>query len=304
MTPNPGTLFLTAIAASIVSVMRILITGATGNVGQGITQRLESRHKLVLHDLGPFETKHPYFQGDVQVGDRLVKAAEGCDLIVHLPAWHGIHMAAKSEVDFWRLNVNGTFWMFQAAVQQGVKKVVYLSSCAWYNHYEKYGFTKVIGEELCEYYWRNHQIRYIALRPGGFTPWGKDFIRYGQRFFTIGVDRRDVLEAIELAVENTSITNDSFPIMPDNPFSKADLRDWTRDALAVLERHVPGSAALVRKYNLDVTDPPRVHDIARTRELLGWQPKHHLLTFLEELKQLDASGGIGQVECDYPVFVF
>ena len=284
--------------------MKILITGATGNVGQGVTERLRTRHSLVLHDLGSFETDLPYFQGDIQTGDRLVKAAEGCEMIIHLPAWHGIHMRAKSEVDFWRLNVDGTFWMFQAAVQQGVKKVVYLSSGAWHNRYEKYGFTKVIGEELCEYYWRNHQIRYIALRPGGFTPWGSDFLKYGQRFLTIGVDRRDVLDAVELAVENPSITNDSFPIMPDNPFSADELREWERDPLAVLERRVPGSARLVRQYGLDVSNPPRVHDIEKTKRLLGWQPRYHLLTFLEELKRLDAEGRVDQVRCDYPVFPY
>lgn len=284
--------------------MKILITGATGNVGQGITERLRGRHELVLHDLGAFETEFPYFQGDIQTGDRLVKAAEGCEMIVHLPAWHGIHMRAKSEVDFWRLNVDGTFWMFQAAVQQQVRKVVYLSSCAWYNRYEKYGFTKVVGEELCEYYWQNHQIRYIALRPGGFTPWGKDFIKYGQRFMTIGVDRRDVLDAIELAVENQTITNDSFRIMPDDPLSDDERRDWAGDPLAVLERHVPGSAALVRKYKLNVDQPPTTHDIEKTKKLLGWQPKYHLLTFLEQLKHLDETGQIHDVQCDYPVFPY
>jgi nucleoside-diphosphate-sugar epimerase len=156
--------------------MKILLTGATGNVGRGMTQRLrEAGHELVLYDVNRLPDEElfrdlEFIQGDAQQGIGLDRAAQGCDLILHTPAWHGIHWGAKTEVDFWRLNVDGTFWMFQAAQAAGIKRVVFLSSQAWHGHYDKYGFTKVIGEELCEYNRRSHGISYVAIRPADFTP--------------------------------------------------------------------------------------------------------------------------------------
>ncbi len=251
---------------------------------------LRDRHELVLYDLHPIESEFCTIQGDIQTGDRLELAAEGCDLIVHTPAWHGIHMKDRTDAEFWRLNVDGTFWMFQAAVQQRVQKVIYLSSIAWNNTYEKYGFTKIVGEQLCEYYWRNHQIRYIALRPGGFTPWTR-FVQYGERFFTIGVDRRDVLDGIVLAIGDQTLTNDHFILMQDLPLTDSELGEWAADPGKVLGRHVPGAAELAGKYRIDLSKAPRRHDIERTKRVLKWKPKYNLITFFRELKEWDARGG-------------
>jgi nucleoside-diphosphate-sugar epimerase len=143
--------------------MRILVTGAGGNIGKGLAPRLQALgHSLVLSDVNRIDTGDiPFVQLDIQHGFGLDKAAEGCDMIVHLPAWHGIHWRDKTEMDFWRLNVGGTFNAFQAARANEIKRVVFLSSTAWYGHYDKYGFTKRIGEELCEYNRRNHGVRYV-----------------------------------------------------------------------------------------------------------------------------------------------
>ena len=61
--------------------------------------------------------------------------------------------------------MDGTFYVFDAARHHKVPKVVYLSSMVWYFGDSKYGFTKVVGEQICEYFHKNHDIRYVALRP-------------------------------------------------------------------------------------------------------------------------------------------
>ncbi|RYG34424.1 NAD(P)-dependent oxidoreductase, partial [bacterium] len=123
--------------------MKILVTGAGGNIGRGVVPKLLDRgHEVVLSDLNRLETNLPFFQFDVQQGFGLERAAEGCDLILHTPAWHGIHWNQKTEADFWRLNVDGAFWAFQAARSAGVSRFVFLSSQSWHGHYDKYGFTK------------------------------------------------------------------------------------------------------------------------------------------------------------------
>ncbi|MDQ3900742.1 MAG: NAD(P)-dependent oxidoreductase, partial [Actinomycetota bacterium] len=70
--------------------MRVLITGAGGNLGAGLTERLADRHDLRLADIVPIETRQPFVQLDVRNGEQYIDAAAGVDLIVHTPAWHGI----------------------------------------------------------------------------------------------------------------------------------------------------------------------------------------------------------------------
>lgn len=284
--------------------MKILITGATGNVGRGMTEILRGRHDVVLHDLGPYETDLPYFQGDLQVGQNIFRAMQGCDVVVHTPAWHGIHSRTRTRQDFWRLNVDGTHHVFDAAVECGVKKVVFLSSTAWYGHYDKYGFTKVIGEEICEYFWRNHQIRYAAMRPAAFVPFrdgvvgAQDMIR---RFINADPDRRDVLECVRLAVENEGYTNDWFHILSQHPFGAEEVARWEGDAVGVLEGRAAGARKLVEKYKLSLAFKLREADIAKTKSVLGWQPKHDLVSFMKELILLDSGPGLETLKCDYPL---
>lgn len=296
--------------------MRILLTGASGNVGKGIAQRLrDAGHDLVLHDLSrlpetaPF-TDLPQVQGDAQIGDGFVQAAQDCDLILHTPAWHGIHWRAKTEADFWRLNVDGTFWMFQAAVAAGIKRVVFLSSQAWHGHYDKYGFTKVIGEELCEYNRRNHGIRYVSIRPADFTPWGDDFGRYGARLLYGGVDREDVLDCIQRAVEKLSQTlpegSEAEAIIVNavrpNAFTPEQIENWEADPIATCGRIFPDSRSLIEKYNIDITRKPGLSDLGEGAAAIGYTPQRHFGTFLDELRRLDAEGGeaaIKAVRCEY-----
>src|SRR5690242_4598646 len=88
--------------------VRILLTGAGGNIAKGVAPKLlDLGHELVLSDVvrpEGLDEGVPFFQIDVQDGFGLDKAAEGCDLIVHTPAWHGIHWRSQTEIDFWRLN--------------------------------------------------------------------------------------------------------------------------------------------------------------------------------------------------------
>ncbi len=296
--------------------MQILITGASGNVGKGMVARLRAAgHDLVLSDLNrlpdsePFEGL-PFVQGDAQIGEGFERAARGCNLILHTPAWHGVHWRAKTEADFWRLNVDGTFWMFQAATAVGVKRVVFLSSQAWHGPYDKYGFTKVIGEELCEYNRRNHQVRYVAIRPADFTPWGDNFGHYGSRLLHGGVDREDVLDCIERSVETLSaempegkeaegiVVNAVRP----NAFTAEQIADWEADPQAACESLFPGSKALIEKYNINITRQPGLSDLGEGAAVIGYAPQRHFGTFLDELKRLDAEGGEAAVQarrCEY-----
>jgi nucleoside-diphosphate-sugar epimerase len=297
--------------------MRILITGAGSNVGKGIIPRLRAAgHNLVLSDLNRLPDAEPFaglpfVQCDVQHGFGLERAVQGCDLVLHLPAWHGIHWGQKTEVDYWRLNVNGTFYALQAAKEEGVRRFVFLSSQAWHGHYDKYGFTKRVGEELCEYQRRNHGMRYVAIRPADFTPWGDDYInRYGARLLYGGVDREDVLDcvqrSIEALVKDLPAGNEAQGLVVNavrpNAFTAEQIADWEADPIAACERTFPGSGKLVEKYGIRIERKPGMADLGDGAAAIGYVPTRHFGTFLEDLRRRDAGGGteaVRAVRCPY-----
>lgn len=274
--------------------MRILVTGAGGNIGRGLVPRLVAAgHDVVLSDVNRIDHGDlPFHQLDIQHGFGLEKAAEGADMLIHLPAWHGIHWGQKTEADYWRLNVDGTFWAFQAARSQGISRVVFLSSTAWYGHYDKYGFTKRIGEELCEYNRRNQGTRYVAVRPNDLTPWGEDWLNgYGTRLLYGGVDREDVLDCVALAAERLvrPLEGDAEGIIVEAlkppTFTEADVADWESNPEAAFARLFPGYEDLVEIYGLRIQRKPSPSGSRLGWDEIGYVPSRHYGTFLAELRQ-------------------
>ena len=269
--------------------MRVLITGANGNLATGLVERIRARHTLRLADLVPLETTHEFVQLDVRQAQQYIAAAEGVDLIVHAPAWHGIHLRTRSEREFWELNVDGTFNLFQAAVANHVPRVVWISSVSVHNRDNIYGFSKVVGEELCQFYCRAHGIRCTMLRPADFTPY-RDRKHYGERLLRGGVDRRDVHQAAALAVDNETITCAAFPVLRADPWTPDEVELWRQDPMAVLEHYVPQAHQLVATYGLQLPERIDVPDISATRSALGYQPEHNFVSFLRELAEREQTG--------------
>jgi hypothetical protein len=282
--------------------MRILITGAASNTGRGLIGRLAKKHELVLTELNVLPEEalfkgHEFFQCDIQAGIGLERAAVGCDLLIHLPAWHGIHLPLKTDVDYWRLNIDGTFLAFEAARQAGVKRFVYLSSQAWHGHYERYGFTKRIAEELCEYNRVNYGVSYVAVRPFAFLPW-RSYAGFGNDLLYGGVDREDVLDCVVKSVEwlakpHKESRGGHVDAVRHDPYDETMLKDWTKNPLARLEAIFPGSRELVKKYEMNIQTKPMVQragqgDLAAT---IGYKPSRHFGTFIKELRKLDAKIG-------------
>lgn len=275
--------------------MRILITGAGGNLGRGLVSRLneQGRHQLVLSDLRrPTDLPESveFHQLDIQVGIGLETALRDCDVLVHLPAWHGIHSSSRSEADFWRLNVDGTFWALQAALANDVRRCVFLSSQSWHNHYEKYGFTKRVGEELLAYHHEQHGLSYVAIRPHDFTPWNGDWPqRYGARLLYGGVDRDDVLDSVLAAVDHVESVPDAALVLDatrPNVFSAEQVEGWAEDPAGRLDTIFPGALEAVQRYGLDVSRTPElVPDGGRAET--GYAPSRHFGTFLQQLTSLE-----------------
>lgn len=144
---------------------KILVTGGTGSFGKKFIETVYkkypdvarvvvySRDELKQYEMAqayPLE-KYPnlrFFIGDVRDGDRLKRACEGIDLIVHAAALKHVPIAEYNPMECVNTNILGAENVINAALDCGVKKVVALSTdkaCAPIN---LYGATKLCSDKL------------------------------------------------------------------------------------------------------------------------------------------------------------
>jgi nucleoside-diphosphate-sugar epimerase len=272
--------------------MRIVITGAGGNIGRGIAARLRTAgHDLVLSDLPGTPDLDPAAESvpaDVRDPGALDAALAGADLLVHLPAFHGVHVAGHSEQEFWRLNIDGTWNALQAAAQAGVRKALWLSSQAIHDPWGQYGFTKAIGEQLLEYHRRNHELSFVAIRPANLTPWTDFAHDYGLGLLTGRVDREDVLDAIEAGIRWLAEHEGELVIdatVPDS-FTDDDLAGWSADPVGTIDRVFPGAREQIERFGLAV--PPDAPHRPNTggRAESGYAPTRHFGAWVAEVAGL------------------
>jgi nucleoside-diphosphate-sugar epimerase len=221
--------------------MKILLTGATGYIGQAFLK--EFGHKYSVRVLGRTSVQGSleFIKGDMRAYADVLNAAAGVDVIVHLAAFApDVKQGVRNE-DFFDYNVKGTFNILQAAVDSKVKRVVYASSiCAvGYEGLElpikedakpnpsdgMYGFSKYLGEELCEYYSKWYGISALCLRTATVVP--KHAIVFPPDPDTPNwygyVDIRDVICAFDLAINAKGIKHGVFHINAENSVMKYDI---------------------------------------------------------------------------------
>ncbi|WP_219837274.1 NAD(P)-dependent oxidoreductase [Paenibacillus sp. R14(2021)] len=259
--------------------MKILITGASGNVGSGASEALQQQHEVRLSDAMQLAVSLPFFPADVREQGALDAASEGVDTIIHTPAWHGIHMGTHSEQEFYDLNVTGTFQMFQSAVRNNVRRVVWLSSMSVYGT-DFYAYTKKLGEQLCQFYHDEHGIEVIMLRPADFTPY-RDLRHYGERLLHGGVDRRDVIQAVAAAV-NSPHPFGAYHLVRHDPFTEEDVKAYAASPVDAWDKLYPGAKRVIEKYQM--TPPAQIQpmDLTKERDELGYRPRYNFGTFIQE----------------------
>lgn len=292
--------------------MRVLITGAGGNLGRVLAPALvEKGHEPILLDYRKIDTPYPFIQADIRDPEAMQLAARNIDAIVHAAALHGIHLPHYEPDDFWKLNVSGTYNVYQAALKNNIKKIVFCSSIDVYgdgipakagayalgsenlpllpNHI--YGFTKKIGEEIAGFYFRKHGIHTISLRLGMFVA-ASDLVLYGFRLLSGGVDERDVSAAVLLALENKEIEFDFFNIVSDVPFTVDDAYELFSHPRKVLESFYPGANEIFEQNGINVEENMAMWENTywsnqKAKKALGFDPQYNFAGFLQALKESD-----------------
>jgi UDP-glucose 4-epimerase len=289
--------------------MKILITGARGNFPTALIPRLaREKHTLVLFDLEPMSAPENAVsvQGDIRDAGLLTHAMRDCDAVIHAVAYHGNASGSRNYEDYYSVNVTGTQNVLRAMLLNGVKSLVFSSSEVVYGDGMRgvrvmnenvpcipthiYPLTKVLCEEMCQFYARKHGLHIAILRYGCFVP--ADWRTAGMGRLNNWLDREDVASANELAlgaVAAEAFSCETFVIHCAKPFVDNDWPGLETDPEKVIEYYWPGANALLAEHDLRV---PHIHtrfDISKAVTMLGYDPQHNFEQFLDRLRKSDRS---------------
>jgi UDP-N-acetylglucosamine 4,6-dehydratase (inverting) len=147
---------------SIFAGSSILITGGTGSFGKAFLTRVLEAHDparvavFSRDELKQYEMRQTYgddprirfFIGDIRDRDRLQMAMHGVDYVVHAAALKQVDTAEYNPMEFVKTNILGSENVMLAAIDEGVKKVVALSTDKASSPVNLYGATKLTADKL------------------------------------------------------------------------------------------------------------------------------------------------------------
>ncbi len=142
----------------------ILITGGTGSFGKKCTEIILKRYKpgrLIIFSRDEFkqfemaqqfpESKYDcmrYFIGDVRDKERVYRAFQGVDYVIHAAALKQVPAAEYNPFEAVKTNIVGAQNVINVAIDQKVKKVIALSTDKAANPINLYGATKLCSDKL------------------------------------------------------------------------------------------------------------------------------------------------------------
>lgn len=161
----------------------ILVTGGTGSFGQTFVPMTLARfnpRKIIIFsrdEMKQWEMAKDYtnderirfFIGDVRDKDRLYRALDGVDYVVHAAATKIVPTAEYNPFECIKTNINGAMNLIDACIDKGVKRVVALSTDKASSPINLYGATKLASDKLFvagNAYSGEHGSRFAVVRYG------------------------------------------------------------------------------------------------------------------------------------------
>ena len=141
----------------------ILITGGTGSFGNtfvSMTLKKYNPRKIIIYSRDEMkqwnmaknfqgDDRVRFFIGDVRDKERLHRALDGVDYVVHAAAAKIVPTAEYNPFECIKTNVNGAMNLIDACIDSGVKRLVALSTDKASQPVNLYGATKLCSDKVC-----------------------------------------------------------------------------------------------------------------------------------------------------------
>ncbi|HKL30330.1 MAG TPA: NAD-dependent epimerase/dehydratase family protein [Natrialbaceae archaeon] len=300
---------------------KILVTGATGQIGSELTPALREKYghdAVIASDIQqPEELDDPFVELDVTDREAIEEVVEehDVDTIFHLAAI----LSAKGEENpglAWDVNVNGLYNVFEVGREYDVEKIVTPSSIAVYgsttpdNPSEEtvlipntmYGISKVLTELLAEYYYENYDLdirgvrlpgilSYKTLPGGGTTDYAVevfyDAIEQGHYEYFVRPDTMLPMmympDAVNALMQLAEADDDGLNYRC--AYNVSALTFTAAELTEAIKEHLPDFEATYAPDDRQaIADswPDRVDDAA-AREDWDWEPEYKLEDMVEDM---------------------
>lgn len=163
----------------------VLVTGGAGFVGNHLVKRLIKLgfNVTVIDDLSTgkeknINTKSNFIEGDIRDKSLIGKLSKNCSTIFHLAARVELQKSIINPIDCFSVNIEGTASVIMAALKNKNCRLIFASSCSVYplstkkafsesmstQGYSPYSISKVTGESMLDFYGKEQNLNYCALR--------------------------------------------------------------------------------------------------------------------------------------------
>lgn len=163
----------------------MLVTGGTGFIGRHLTSKLLSvgaRVRVLVHNRNNPNALDPGIEpafGDLTDSESLLQAVRGCQVVFHVAALLGDRFEPRSH--FWRVNVDGTRSLAEAALLNRVERFIHVSSVWAYGLVPRegidetfplkpsntpYGDSKAEGQKVIERLHKERALPSVIVQPG------------------------------------------------------------------------------------------------------------------------------------------
>lgn len=279
--------------------MKVLVTGGAGYIGRWVVRELARRgHEVTAAGLpAPNMVEGvPYTVFDLADFDSVRKVVEGREAVIHLAAIPNPRKGLACPI--FRTNCLGTYHVFEACAEAGIKKLSVASSINALGQFygvkplpvryfpideahpqfwsDPYSFSKHVAEEIGEYYWQRNGISSISIRlPFVMEPterWekflhnhranprGKEIV---QGSYWTMVDIRDSATAFVLGIE--APYEGAHPLFVNDGTNCLGFRSRELAAMCFGE---------VTEWREPIEADEALVSCRRAKELLGWEPRY------------------------------
>ena len=160
---------------------KVLITGGTGSLGTALTKKLLKTNVDTIRIFSRDEWKQVqmqseikddrlrYFIGDVRDKDRLYRALENVDIVIHAAALKQMPVAEYNPFEAVKTNIVGSQNLIEACLDNNIEVALAIGTDKAVSPVNTYGATKLLMERLfvsANFYKGNHKTKFLCVRYG------------------------------------------------------------------------------------------------------------------------------------------